>query len=478
MLTKALPPRPSLEQYKKQAKDLVRDWKAREPAALGRVSEYHPRLAFADRERARFGLADAQWVIAREHGFSSWTTFTHHIEMLAATAAPDSIWRQAEAAIISRDADTLQRLLREHEPLFRNDQAPPYVPHGPRPDYASLNARTVIASEHNFDSWESFARFFAALQDPDSPSRRFEEAVDALVGGDLRKLQQMLTANPALVRARSGRKHRSTLLHYVGANGVEGFRQRTPPNAVAVASTLLDAGAKVDAAADMYGGNARTLGLVATSSHPKLAGVQDDLMELLITRGASFDADPTIINGCLANGRDKAAAFLAMRGAPLDLEGAAGLGRLDIVRTFFTGDGQLAPTATSGQLLDGFSWACEYGHAEVAEFLLDRGVDVNAPLKPHQQSGLHWAASGGYGTLVKLLLRHGARVDVVDGTWGTTPLMWALHRWSEEAPPDRYHDVVRLLVESGSEVNPEWLSKPQIRADPAMVDALTLTPRH
>jgi len=71
---------------------------------------------------------------------------------------------------------------------------------------------------------------------------------------------------------------------------------------------------------------------IASPIHPKLAGMQHDLMELLITRGASFDVAPVIINGCLANGRDKAAEFLASRGVPLDLEGAAGLGHLDLVR--------------------------------------------------------------------------------------------------------------------------------------------------
>ena len=46
----------------------------------------------------------------------------------------------------------------------------------------------------------------------------------------------------------------ATLLHYVGANGVEGYRQQSPPNAVAIARLLLDAGAEVDAFAGMYGG--------------------------------------------------------------------------------------------------------------------------------------------------------------------------------------------------------------------------------
>ena len=50
-----------------------------------------------------------------------------------------------------------------------------------------------------------------------------------------------------IVRARSARRHHATLLHYTAANGVEGERQKTPPNAVAVMTALLDAGAEVRA---------------------------------------------------------------------------------------------------------------------------------------------------------------------------------------------------------------------------------------
>src|SRR5687767_9692458 len=44
-----------------------------------------------------------------------------------------------------------------------------------------------------------------------------------------------------------------TLLHYLGANGVEPFRQHTPKNAVEIVAVLLDAGADVNAEAQMYG---------------------------------------------------------------------------------------------------------------------------------------------------------------------------------------------------------------------------------
>ena len=64
---------------------------------------------------------------------------------------------------------------------------------------------------------------------------------------------------------RSGHTRRP-LLHYVAANGVEDFRQKTPDNIVEIAELLLDAGAEVNAESNAYGGGCTALGLVATSS--------------------------------------------------------------------------------------------------------------------------------------------------------------------------------------------------------------------
>ena len=66
---------------------------------------------------------------------------------------------------------------------------------------------------------------------------------------DAQKLARLLREDPTLVRARSTRDHNSTLLHYVSANGLEGFRQKTPKNIVRfkqLASVgLLDQGLKI-----------------------------------------------------------------------------------------------------------------------------------------------------------------------------------------------------------------------------------------
>ena len=79
--------------------------------------------------------------------------------------------------------------------------------------------------------------------------------------------------------------HGATLLHYVSANGVEGYRQKTPPNVVEITKLLLAAGADVNAKAHCYGGGDTTLGLTATSMHPANAGVMIPMLETLVAAG-------------------------------------------------------------------------------------------------------------------------------------------------------------------------------------------------
>jgi hypothetical protein len=395
-----------------------------------------------------------------------------------------AIWKSAEDALVAGDDATLDHLLREYEKMFRTEQPRSSWFGGLTPDYKDGDARTIIAHSHFFESWAQFAEFASKVKDPSSPVARFERAVEAVVAGDAAPLERALRESPELVRARSARTHHSMLLHYVGANGVESWRQRTPNNAVQIVEILLAAGAEIDAAADMYNGGCTTLGLVATSIHPKVAGVLHPLIDVLLAHGARIDAPGGgnrggIVNSCLANGRPEAAEYLAGRGAPLDLEGAAGVGRLDLVKSFFNADGSLKPPATDAQLKDGFTWACEYGRTGVVEYLLDHGVNASDVLpRPHKQTGLHWAAYGGHVDTVKALLKRRPALDVRDASFGGTPLGWAVHGWWErrdEDPARRepYYEVVALLVAAGAPVEPAWLSEENANTDPRMFAALT-----
>lgn len=385
------------------------------------------------------------------------------------------IWEAAEDAVVAADVTTLERLLHEHAAMFRDESPQSSWLGGLAPDYSSGDARTVLAREHHFTNFDELARHLDTLKQQDSVAARFESAVDAVVTGDAASLRQLLQSHPDLIRARSPRTHRSTLLHYVGANGVESWRQRTPPNAVDIAELLLASGAEVDALAGMYEGST-TLGLVATSVHPLRAGVQNDLIDLLLDHGAAIDLPGNagrgqrIVNGCLANGRPGAAEHLARRGAQLDLEGAAGVGRLELVRGFFEKNGRLKDGATPEQAKSGFQWACEYGHAPVAEFLLQQGISVN---ELHRgQTGLHWAAHGGHPDVVKLLLRNGASIQRKDERFGGTPLEWALHGWADGRDRTRYHEVVAALVAAGAQVDRKRIAREQLDADPRMAAVL------
>src|SRR5262249_36638743 len=121
-------------------------------------------------------------------------------------------------------------------------------------------------------------------------------------------------------------------------------------------------------------------------------------------------------------------------------------------------DGSLKASATAGQMESGFMWACEYGHASVVAFLLEKGMRVDA--QPHGETGLHWAAYGGHADIIQLLLERKAAVGLKDKSSANTPLGWALHGWLYPPPQARRRNhvkVVALLVAAGATVDGHWL---------------------
>ena len=67
-----LPHRPSLVQLRKRAKELLQQLRNGDPSAINRLRRYKPNVSDPI-------LADAQFVLAREHGFESWPKLVHHI---------------------------------------------------------------------------------------------------------------------------------------------------------------------------------------------------------------------------------------------------------------------------------------------------------------------------------------------------------------------------------------------------------------
>src|SRR5512133_924210 len=97
------------------------------------------------------------------------------------------------------------------------------------------DARLVVARSYDFLDWGALTAYAEAMTRRDSPAYEFECAVEAIIHGDLPALQRLLSEHPELVRVRSTRvccfdppSHTATLLHYIAANGVEGYRQKSP----------------------------------------------------------------------------------------------------------------------------------------------------------------------------------------------------------------------------------------------------------
>ena len=378
-----LPPRPDLSQYKKRAKELVAAAGSPDPGAVHR-----------------------------------WAT-----EWLGTVA------RLLEVSITPFVQHSFDRAVAGIEEQVRKSGTP----------FALADAQFLIARAHGFGTWAAFAAAVEPPAETDPARREFEAAADAVVNGDLTTLEALVRRNPRLVKARSSRVHGATLLHYVAANGVEDFRQKTPPNALAIARFLLEAGADVDGLANTYGGDKyqTTLNLLVSSTHPAEAGLQAPLVHLLLDFGAAvngLDDDASPLLTAMAFDYGESVDALAQRGARIDnVVTAAAVGREDLVRSLVvdrhTLRGELPrraprwfrwPADARAHLELALLFACGFGREPVAMFLLDQGVDPAAK-DGNAMTALHWAAAGRCLKLVTRLIGSGGPLEA-ENAWGGTVL--------------------------------------------------------
>ncbi|HEX7859170.1 MAG TPA: ankyrin repeat domain-containing protein [Verrucomicrobiae bacterium] len=126
-VSRDLPRTPHLDVPKREARALLKDWRARNPEALERIARRHPRFRTTKVENVaagKFLLNDAQLVIASEYGFSTWADLKTRIT--ANTPA-----RLLLDAIHNKDdLETAVRILKEHPqllhiPLWCGNWGPP-----------------------------------------------------------------------------------------------------------------------------------------------------------------------------------------------------------------------------------------------------------------------------------------------------------------------------------------------------------------
>src|SRR5579863_5328395 len=112
--SRTLPPKPSLAQLRKQAKELLNSYRGGKEAAVAEVARFEQRP-----DPANFALADAQRVLARAYGFSSWPALKNHVDRVIFQALIGAA-EAGDMAAVRRLAKTRPDLLDPQLAAFRD----------------------------------------------------------------------------------------------------------------------------------------------------------------------------------------------------------------------------------------------------------------------------------------------------------------------------------------------------------------------
>lgn len=224
--------------------------------------------------------------------------------------------------------------------------------------------------------------------------------VEAIRNGHLEALQQLLSENPFLSTARfeddEGKGKSHTLLH-IATDWPGHF-----PNGAAVIAALIAAGADP---------NALSVGRHSeTPLHWAASSNDVEVLDALIDAGADIEAPGAVIGGgtplddAVAFGQWRAARRLVECGARTRLWHAAALGLMLRVEEHF--DDSIPPAPAD--VTKSFWQACHGGQRQAAEFLLNRGAELNW-IGYNKQTPLDIAHHSGAEDMVKWLRDRRAR---------------------------------------------------------------------
>jgi ankyrin repeat protein len=457
----------NLEQQKKQARELLRAIRAGQADALAQLRGQHLRWAKVDDAIARqeVALHDAQFVIAREQGFASWTKLKTYAEPSPHVGhtrifMPDMQWiaERVQGLLRTRRSAGPAALeqIREHHPRFAgwSDEDIRQAP------FTESDAQLVYAREHGFNTWDELAaRVNLLASNPAAQAAEpFLAAFQALKSGDAGALSGLLKSNPRLPQERG--TNGNTLL-----NLAVSIAARLEPNVgLALVETLLAAGA------DVNDGNDRG----STPLHQAAYSNQSAIAAALIQSGADLDVEADgsggtpLIFALFWGHREVADLFGQHSVAPGSLRAAAGLGNLELLEQCFRGEKTLTseacaargfyrphsgfpdwnPSADPQEVLDeALVWACKSGRTEVLPRLVQAGARLDAD--PYRGTSLIWAAVCNRMETAAWLIDHGANVNRKATFGGLThgQGITALHMASQNG----HLSMVQLLVARGAD---------------------------
>ena len=500
MTARQLPERPNLDQLKRQAKDLLREAREQEPAALRR---FRILPAFADASdddfaRQPVALHDAQSVIAREHGFDSWNALRERVEELTLEfgaavdqfieAATDGRADRAErllalhpaiaranfhTALVLGDATTFETRLADHPELATATGGP----RGWEPLHYVCFTSVGARSERREEGLVAIARRLISLgADPNLRFPWLHHAVRRPVLWGSVVVVHSLRLATALLDAGADPSDGVTLplaagdggvaaLDLLLAHGADVNRPWATDGAAPLYAILhwaktdkgvrwlLEHGADPD---PVFAENGETpLHVVAAKWDAAIA-------EALVDRGADI-ARPrsdgrTPYAVAELNGNRDVAAWLVAHGAPGELSEVDRLvsacSRGERIAAAAMLEARPALRAAIGpEHYAAFYRAAERNDTDAIDLMLACGFDPNRGDESIGKTALHVAAMEGWPDAVRVLLAHGASVEVRDREFKAQPLIWAAEG-SRTQRKNRDHAAVgRLLLEAGSPVD-------------------------
>ncbi len=432
--TRALIANPNLEQLRKQAKDLLKQFLSGEPAAVAEVERFE-----RSPDPNRFALADAQRVLARAYGFASWAKLKLHVDGANIQAFSAAVEAGDEATVrslakarpdlveLSPDGEFGERIPL-HLAVLRRDAVMTRVlmelgsdAHAGIWPHRDATTAYAIAKDRGYDD------ILAILEQEEQRRRTDMSTPGATIGSQTDQILQviatgqaadagrMLEADPTLIGACNVRG--ATPLHIAAwSQQPELIRWLIERHAVVDARDAAGH-TPLDYAALVAGSSAHGRHAVYMEQSDKPPAVLEETVRLLRSAGAELTARAAIAIGdeptlrqLHQQGRLKNEIHW-LRGGLLSI--AVRVNRIDILKLLL--DFGLDPDETVlGEEGSKASWGIPVWFAalcdrtEAAELLLTRGADVNGVVYASGDA----MSMAQYGPMVDLLLRHGARLTV------------------------------------------------------------------
>jgi ankyrin repeat protein len=431
-MTKQLPSRASLEQLKKQAKSLLKGYRALDPNVLKLVREHHPRwrnsLETATRN-ARFALADAQLVIAHEYGFETWSKMKAHVELHEMT--PSNEVGSLHEAARRGDLARLNALL-DAFPEMVDETAGPGVRTalhvavgGTQEEAVKLLLERGANPNIRCEGDNAYPLHFAAEKQHLGIIRLLiEHGADPIGEDDYHELGVMgwATAWDYVTASRE-------VVDYLTAHGARHniFSAVAMGEVNVIGELVSRSGADLEKRMDLTNRRRRPLHLAVVKKQP--ASLRT-LLDLGANIEALDEAGFTALDQAALGGETESAQILLKRGARVRLPAAVALERTpDIEKLLGKDPDCLKPSGRWGNLI---VRASERASGLVLETLIRAGASVNVRDDPKTSvdstSGytpLHAAAFHGNLSAVSVLLKYGADVRARDEKYRGTPAGWA-----------------------------------------------------